>query len=168
MNHSDILVQIVASAQPQLQAISEETFSFKPQPEKWSKKEILGHLIDSAHNNYQRFIGAAYQDDLIFSGYAQAEWVLKNQYQNRDSTELITLWALTNRHIAQMVEQLSPEYLNRETTAHNFHLISMKRIPKEGDPSSLSYLIWDYLFHLEHHLNQILPTYQSINPPIFQ
>ena len=43
--------------------------------DKWSPREIVGHLIDSAANNHQRFVRAQFTDDLVFSGYQQAEWV---------------------------------------------------------------------------------------------
>ena len=65
-----------------------------------------------------------------------------------------------NQHLAVLLEGLPKELLTQETTQHNFYQICMNR-PKEGETSSLAYLIWDYLFHLEHHLAQILPNYHN-------
>jgi hypothetical protein len=56
----------------------------KIQSDKWSRKEIVGHLIDSANVNYNRFIRALYKNDLIFETYPQDEWVVLQDYNNRD------------------------------------------------------------------------------------
>ncbi len=143
------------------QVLSEAEFRHKPNPAKWSKQEILGHLIDSAYNNYQRFLRAATQDNLIFQGYDQDAWVRQNDYQNRDYMEIIGTWINVNNHLSFLVRGLPEAVLTRQTTQHNFHQICMNTIP-EGAPTSLSYLVWDYLFHMEHHLSQILPDYRRL------
>jgi hypothetical protein len=158
------LRQIIQIATPQIESLSAMHMHDKPSPEKWSKKEILGHLIDSAYNNHQRFLRAGSQEDLIFQGYDQNDWVIKNNYQNRSEKEVLALWANANLHMCALIESISETILSKETTNHNFHKIGMKR-PEEGSTSSLSYLIWDYIFHLEHHLSQIIPNYEKINPP---
>ena len=162
--YSNNLDKIVLSARRQLQEIGTEEMTAKSAPEKWSKKEILGHLIDSAYNNHQRFLRAEEQGNLIFPGYAQNEWVKKNAYQEREVAELIQTWATVNFHLARLVASLSDTLLFASTREHNFHIIGMYR-PEEGAPSSLAYLIWDYIAHLEHHLSQIIPDYRRINPP---
>ncbi len=149
-------------SQPALHVIEEELFNLKPAPDKWSKKEILGHLIDSAYNNHQRFIRAEGQGNLIFSGYDQADWVVQNNYQNRDKDEVIDTWFMANQHLSFLLEQIPESVMQEETNHHNFHQICMNRL-QEGETSTLSYLIWDYLFHLEHHLVQILPQYEAIS-----
>ena len=162
MQYHKTLLQILSKTEPLFRAISEAEFSFKETPERWSKKELLGHLIDSAYNNHQRFLRAEEQGNLIFRGYTQDAWVQKNHYQNRDQAELVQLWLLCNRHLAALIAGLSEDLLRRKTSEHNFHKICSNRIP-EGSTSSLSYLIWDYLSHLEHHLKQLFPSYQSIS-----
>lgn len=163
-NYSQLLDKIITIARPKLLEVSSHEFSAKPSIEKWSKKEILGHLVDSAYNNHQRFLRAGQQDDLVFSGYDQVEWVRQNAYQERDLTELVHTWATVNFHLARLVAQLPSDLLTRETTTNNFHKICMNR-PPEGQASSLGYLVWDYIFHLEHHLVQLLPGYKRMNPP---
>lgn len=162
-NYSEVLRAIVATAIPQLEALSSVELAAKSSPEKWSKQQILGHLIDSAYNNHQRFLRAEAQDNLVFFGYDQNAWVQKNRYQERASTEIIQTWVSVNEHLAWLISSLSPELLNASTTDHNFHIIGMER-PAEGQPSSLGYLVEDYLFHLEHHLAQILPDFQRTIP----
>lgn len=166
-NYPHILRTIIAQATDALQDISKDVFSFKTSPSTWSKQEILGHLIDSAYNNHQRFIRAEAQGHLVFSGYDQVGWVAKNNYQNRSTDELIQIWAATNLHLCQLVENLSTTLLQQETTQHNFHQIGMVR-PAAGAPSSLAYLFWDYIFHVEHHLAQILDDYEKINNPSYK
>lgn len=156
------LRNIIAMANISLDKISDADFEYKPNSTTWSKKEILGHLIDSAYNNHQRFIRAEGQGNLIFQGYDQVDWVIKNNYQNRSTDELIHTWVTANLHLCCLVETLSATTLQEETIDHNFHEIGMVR-PPEGAPSSLEYLFWDYIFHVEHHLAQIIDGYEKTN-----
>lgn len=157
-----ILRQIVETSLPQLQTMSKVQLAHKPTPQKWSKQEILGHLVDSAYNNHQRFLRATTQNNLVFQGYDQVRWVQFNAYQKRNSSEIIQLWTLSNLHLAMLIGQIPENILWRDTTDHNFHLIGMNPI-QEGHPSSLAYFVWDYIYHLEHHLGQILPEYEKIS-----
>lgn len=159
MNHSDKLRSIIDTAHHILLKIDIAQFNHKSSPEKWSKLEILGHLIDSAYNNHQRFIRAEEQDNLIFRGYNQVNWVKKNNYQNRNPKEIIETWKIANEHLAILIENIPADILNQKTTEHNFHKICMNLL-QEGAETSLSYLIWDYIFHLEHHLGQIIDGYE--------
>lgn len=161
INYSNQLQQIVSKATPILKALNEHHLSLRPAPGKWSKKEILGHLIDSAYNNHQRFIRAEKQGHLIFSGYDQVDWVIKNNYQERAVVELVETWATTNQHLAILLAQLSAAVYEQQYTDHNFHQICMIR-PAEGEPTNLAYLIEDYIFHLEHHLAQLIDDYVKV------
>jgi len=160
MTYSNLLQQIIEAALPQLHHLPTLNFNEPPSPTKWSKKQILGHLIDSAYNNHQRFLRAEAQGDLIFQGYDQDEWVRLNNYQNRDKEEVINTWFAVNQHLAHLIASIPEEVMNRMTTEHNFHKVGMVR-PEEREPASLGYLVWDYIFHLEHHLAQILPDYEK-------
>lgn len=160
MKYHLVLRDILISAHSEITKIPEEILSEKLASNKWSKKEILGHLIDSASNNYQRFIRAKDQEDLVFDGYDQDAWVKRNRYQERDMAEILDTWWAINRHIAELIEGLSEEVLKKESKNHNFDMICMRPLSKEH-MASLSYLIWDYLFHLEYHLAQIIPDYEK-------
>jgi len=153
---------IINTTSQQLAKVNAIDFEQKPSLEKWSKKEILGHLIDSAYNNHQRFSQAVTKDDLIFNGYDQVQWVINNRYQQRTIAELSQTWASVNQHLSFLLEGLSEDLLNRTNSAHNFHKICMNRL-EAGDSPTLSYLVWDYIFHVEHHLAQILPTYEKMD-----
>ena len=162
-DYPQALRRIIRHTAETMTLISSQDFNHKDHPHKWSKKELLGHLIDSAYNNHQRFLRATTQADFIFQGYDQDQWVLQNNYQNRPKEEVINTWVTVNQHLSILLEGLPKELLTRETTQHNFHKICMNRL-EEGEKSSLPYLIWDYLFHLEHHLVQILPNYHKTIP----
>lgn len=161
-NYVEGLKFIINDAYAQLVELGDSYINAKPNPNKWSKKEILGHLIDSAYNNHQRFVRAEDQGNFNFLGYDPDHWVKANQYQKRSWREVIDLWKSTNLHLAQCIEMVDQEFAAKLTTNHNFHLIGMNPID-EGTQSSLSYLIWDYLFHLEHHLAQVIPNYERKN-----
>lgn len=158
------LDQIISNAAQKIKQISDSDLNHKPSPAKWSKKQILGHLIDSAYNNQQRIVRAEKQGNMVFLGYEQDDWVAKNNYQDRGMAEVLQSWVVIQNHFSFAVAALSDDVINKKTKDHNFHVISMNKIP-EGDESSLSYLVWDYTFHLEHHLAQIIPDYEKINDP---
>ena len=147
--------QILEKNEPALKMWTDDEMSYKSTPEKWSKIEILGHLVDSAYNNHQRFLRAEKSENYVFNGYDQVEWVVKNDYQNREKNEVIDLFISVNNHLSSMISTLSDPILTKQISEHNFDKISMRTVPK-NQSVSLSYLIEDYIFHLQHHLNQVL------------
>lgn len=151
------LRQAVEENLPRLRAISEAESARPPAPEKWSPRQVLGHLIDSASNNHQRFLRARFQKDLVFPGYLQDEWVEAQNYAESPWSELVELWALYNLHLARVMEATPGALLKRERRRHNFDHIAFRKLP-EGSPATLEYLQHDYVAHLAHHLAQILPA----------
>jgi len=142
------LDQIVQAYSKKIRAIPEAEFSAKPLPGKWSKKEVLGHLIDSAHNNLRRFICGQYEAAPPKIIYEQDLWVISNNYVEADSTELITLWELVNKRIGVVLNQMpSSAYSMKCDTGHT-----------DSQLYSLEWLAQDYVRHLKHHLNQIIPN----------
>lgn len=146
--------QLILDTYTQLSQISPEKATQKPNPEKWSIIEIMGHLIDSANNNHRRFTKAQWQENMIFDGYAQAEWVAAQNYQTADWQLILDLWKTYNLHICQLMKNTPEEKLNKKVVEHNLHQIAMVTVPAE-QPTSLGYFMKDYIFHIEHHLNQI-------------
>src|ERR1041384_4776736 len=92
------LSMVVDVAAEALLAIPDDVAAQRPAPGKWSIKEIVGHLIDSASNNHQRFVRARWQDDLIFNGYEQESWVAAEDFQSAPWERLVALWAEFNLH----------------------------------------------------------------------
>jgi len=136
------LSSVVTRALPRLSAIPERAAGQKPAPNKWSKKEILGHLIDSAANNHQRFIRLQLEHDINLAGYEQDGWVRVSRYQDLPWTEIIAVWAAYNRHLATIIESIDPSALD-----HVWH--------SPGGDVTLEFIATDYVRHLEHHLQQI-------------
>ena len=140
---SEKLLSLVEAAEPRLREIS-ETESTKPVlAGGWSRKQVIGHLIDSASNNHQRFVRAALQTSLDFPGYDQTGSVRVQAVQVADWQVLVRLWAAYNRYLAHVIAQLPDSKL--ETVC---------RIGS-GDPVTLGFLATDYLTHLHHHLSQL-------------
>jgi len=126
---------------PALQFIKESEYSFKPSSVKWSKKEILGHLIDSAQNNIRRFIVAQYESQPKII-YTQDKWVAITNYQHYNLPDLVSLWYLLNKHICHILKSLPVEMEERECMTE--------------EPHTIKWLAQDYIRHLLHHLHQIL------------
>jgi hypothetical protein len=124
-------------------------------PGKWSKKEIVGHLIDSAANNHGRFVRAQLQEDLVFSGYDQDAWVHVQRYRDRPWSDLVALWRAYNRHIACVMESADPGTVARVRKSHNLDELAWKAVQRT-EPTTLDYFMRDYVAHLEHHLRQAL------------
>ena len=145
---------VIISYENKLRTINDKQSGFKPTPDKWSAKEILGHLIDSSINNTVRFVKGQFQGNLIFSGYQQNEWVQAQNYQTADWNFLIDLWKLNNLQIIRIVEYIPVDVLSKMYSEHNFEDISGHTLQK-GMVASLEYFIKDYYVHMKHHLNQI-------------
>ncbi len=92
------LESIIGNYTDQLDRLTEDEWMDKPNPAKWSRKEVLGHLIDSAQNNIRRFVVAQYEDRPLIR-YAQDKWVAEVNYQNYYTSDLVTLRTLLNKHI---------------------------------------------------------------------
>jgi hypothetical protein len=110
---------------------------------KWIKKEILGHLIDSAVNNHQRFVRAQLANPYFGPGYDQQAWVQVQRYRERPWLELVELWGALNRHVAAVIESVPAEKLQTPCTIG------------DHEPASLDWWMRDYVRHLRHHLEQI-------------
>lgn len=116
----------------------------KSTPDKWSKKEIIGHLIDSAQINLQRFVRCTYEENFRLT-YAQVEWVAAQHYQKADINELLDLWSLLNRQIIRVWENYPPERLTARCDNSKM----------EPNLQTVEWLANDYVEHLLHHLKQI-------------
>jgi hypothetical protein len=137
------LRQIVDVAANRLRAMAEADAQRPLAPGKWSPKQVIGHLIDSAANNHQRLVRAQEEDRLEFPGYAQQHWVQVQGYQERDFEPLVTLWHAYNRHLSDVIGRI-PE-TRRDVSC---------RIGA-NESATLAFVALDYVRHLQHHLDQL-------------
>jgi DinB superfamily len=136
--------RVLDEASKQLLKYTEEEAGKKPAPNKWSKKEILGHLIDSAANNHQRFVRMQIDNNLQLPSYQQVEWVSIQHYNTESWNELIRLWEAYNLHLLHILWNMNPgKLLNTAIIGTN-------------DEATLEFIIEDYVGHLKHHLEQII------------
>ena len=142
------LRKITGDFSVKISAISEQEFSTKPLPNKWSKKEVLGHLIDSAQNNLRRFVCGQYESTPPKIVYDQDYWVKANNYQQSESQEVVAMWKLINNQIATILETMPASSYPKECDTGK-NSVSLH---------SLEWLADDYVKHLKHHLNQIIPN----------
>ena len=147
--------QTIEAAANQLLQISPERSQVPRADGKWSPKEIIGHLIDSASNNHQRFVRAQFTDDLVFAGYEQEGWVRVQDYQGENWAELVQLWKLYNQHILHVMSQVPEEARLKLRYKHNLHQIASDNL-SEQEPVTLDWFMHDYVEHLKKHLSQIL------------
>lgn len=136
------LESIIQKVTPKLLSLSEAAASQPRAVGKWSSKEILGHLIDSACNNHRRMIKMQIHSGLSFDNYEQDDWVRLQQYQQRSWADLVSLWQAYNLHLAHVITQIPQA--------------SLMNTGKFGEVVTLEFLAKDYIRHLEHHLSQIM------------
>lgn len=134
----------VESVIPSLTTITETASAIRAATGAWSKKEILGHLIDSASNNHQRFVRAQMTDNFSSPGYEQEFWVTVQNYQSEPWATLVEFWQVYNLNLVRVISNIPADKLH--------HKLSIGG----GDPVTLEYVIRDYVGHLKHHLRQIL------------
>jgi hypothetical protein len=137
------LLRVTDFAEPRLREVAESESAKPILRGGWSHKQVIGHLIDSASSNHQRFVRAVQQPSLEFPGYDQDGNVRAQHVQDASWPLLVGLWASYNRYLAHVIAHLPPEKL--ETPC---------RIGA-GDPVTLGFVATDYLRHLLHHLSQL-------------
>src|SRR5213083_1846808 len=107
---------------PKLKSFTEDGSSIKPSPNKWSIKEVIGHLVDSAQNNIRRFIVAQYDNNPLIV-YRQDDWVSINNYQSYQLEDLVQLWYLLNKQICSILSNASQDILQRTCQTESLHTI---------------------------------------------
>jgi hypothetical protein len=137
------LLKIVDGAEPRLIAVSASESLVPVLRGGWSRRQVMGHLIDSASNNHQRFVRAMLADALEFPGYDQAGNVRVQAVQEAGWELLVSLWASYNRYLAHVIGQLPEDKLDMSCRIGN------------GEPVTLRFVAVDYVEHLMHHLGQI-------------
>jgi hypothetical protein len=141
----DTIEQLTDAINSLLKAGTETiNWNYKPDAEKWSKKEIIGHLIDSAQINLQRFVRCTYEENFKLI-YEQVEWVKAQHYQDADISELLDLWRLLNFQIIRVLKNYPANRLSAQCD-NSKNTISQHTV---------EWLAHDYVAHLKHHIKQV-------------
>jgi len=146
MNVADVVVELRAVAgsfSRELLAVDPRNTARRPDPRTWSPKEVLGHLIDSAANNHQRFLRAPEQDQHSLPWDVQNHWVRSQGYNDADWPHLVALWTHFNLHLADVMARIPTDRYSVPCTIG------------ESEAVTLEFMIVDYLSHLKHHMAQI-------------
>ena len=138
------LEELLRTVPRRLADVPDDAAAHKPTPNRWSKKETLGHLIDSAANNHQRFVRAQSTPRLESPRYEQEFWVAAQSYATESWPDLVNLWLLYNRHLLHVVKAMPAEVLPHECVITGYGEMTLEA------------LIVDYVRHMEHHLTQLV------------
>lgn len=134
----------ISESYARLAQLTEDLSAEPVSPGKWSRRELIGHLIDSASNNHQRFVRAQIEGALAFPGYEQESWVARQAYKDESWADLIVLWKSYNLHLLHVISHMPNDKLDVSCAIGN------------NDPVTLRFLAEDYVRHLKHHLKQIM------------
>ena len=137
--YANELHQIIQESQPWLAGITEEQAQSVPGT-RWMIKEIVGHLIDSACNNHQRFIRLQQGNLMGFPGYDQDHWVDAAGYRTMPWQAIRALWITYNEILVKIIENI------HENSRMNY---------RDKPEQTLEFLVKDYLRHVRHHLSVI-------------
>jgi hypothetical protein len=135
---------VLQAAPRRLVDIADADAERKPASGRWSKKEILGHLIDSASNNHQRFVRAQFAARIDLPGYEQERWVATQAYATESWADLVNLWLLYNRHLLHVLRNLPEGARSHEISIGGKAPVTVEAVAE------------DYVRHLNNHLAQIL------------
>jgi len=150
----------VVDATTRLREIPAADSRQKSAPDDWAPIEILGHLVDSAANNHQRFVRAQFSDDLVYPGYEQNQWVSSQKYADESWPELIQLWSSYNLHLHHVASVIPASILAKPRATHNLDQIAFNLVDKK-EAATLEYFIRDYVDHMRHHLDQIFTEHKQ-------
>lgn len=144
---ADELDRLVDDAHDRLRALGEDDVDASRGDGAWTKRQILGHLVDSTAANHQRFVRAQFTDELRFPPYEAPGWVQVERYDIADWDVLVDLWVAYARHLAHVLSVMPHEHLDTPCWVDWYG---------EPEPIPLHKVVSEYLDHVRHHLGQLI------------
>jgi DinB superfamily len=152
MNSFESLRALIDQLPARLRALPSNKVENKPAPDSWSGKEELGHLLDSAANNYQRIVRTQVEEHPAMPSYDGDGWVALQRYQERDWPALISLWVALNEQLLVAMEVASESARTRTLTIG------------DSAPLTLQFVFDDYVDHMLHHLQHMGVEVEDLAP----
>ena len=123
--------------------LDESLANVKLSEDKWTLKEIIGHLIDSASNNHQRFVRLQLYRDIEFPDYKRDEWLRIQNHRDMQFSDILTLFIYFNKLLANIISNVDEGSLQNKWNIawdENSSFITLER------------LITHYISHMNTHL----------------
>ncbi|MGA3212428.1 MAG: DinB family protein [Terriglobales bacterium] len=146
-----LLTTTIERELPNLRSLTEERAAIERGPGKWSPKEELGHLIDSAANNHIRFVQSATESEFRGPGYRQDDWVRLHGYRNMQWKQIMDFWFRYNVLLAGLLDRIPDGRLEAPCFIGTNPAVTLR------------FVIEDYIFHMQHHIDQLLGR-ETITP----
>jgi uncharacterized damage-inducible protein DinB len=93
-------------------SIPKEKLTHRYQPEKWSVKEVLQHLIDTERIFMYRCFRIARRDTTALAGYDQDIYIKPSEADNKSIENLLTEFTLNRKHSISLLNSLTDEDLS--------------------------------------------------------
>lgn len=122
-----------------ISGVDEGITHIKPAQDKWSLKEIIGHLVDSSSNNHQRFVRLQFGDLIGFPSYDKDQWIYVQKYNDMDWKDITALWSSYNRIMLKVIEHMDTNALGNVWSIDENEL-------------TLEFIVNDYFRHLDWHI----------------
>jgi hypothetical protein len=143
---ADYRLEVLTQVEQLLRNLDDVSVSFKASSEKWTPRQVIGHLIASGNNNQMKFTSLSNHSNIDVVGYLQDEWIKAQNYQAFNWQNLLNLWHGLNLHITHIKIPTPYDMLNHEISVNGI------------GPLRLDFIMSDDIEHLKHPINQALPS----------
>ena len=142
----DVLARQLDEALAFFRALPPEMGDHRYAPEKWSVKEVVGHVADAERIFAYRALRIARADETPLPGFEENPYVANASFGDRTLESLVDEWADVRRATLSLLRGLPAEAWTRRGTASGFGV-------------SVRGLAGIVAGHLEHHLDILRTRY---------
>jgi DinB superfamily len=127
-------------------SLSDAQARFKPGPQEWSIKEVIGHLNDVERVFSYRLLRISRNDETPLPGFEQEDYVREAGFDDYSLDDLITEFEYLRRANMIAIQHMSAEAIDRRGTA-------------SGMTVSARALIYMIVGHVDHHMASLHEKY---------